>query len=131
MNESIKPGDNVKKESISDLVIEKIGQGNYAEAANVAGHFFASVVLDELENNKRTWIDSFNNHLTTIVMAVGMIQDLTPEQQREYNRIFNEISKISTSVINDLSNKKKIDADENEKKELMDLVHELRKIIHQ
>ena len=130
MSELLKTEENLKKESLSDLVIEKMEQGNFAEAANISGHFFASVVLDELENGKRIWIDSFNNHLTTIMMAMGMIQDLNPEQIKKYNETCEKIQTITTRIKNELSNKEKVDADENDKRDLMGLVQEMRKITH-
>ncbi|MEI6479076.1 MAG: hypothetical protein WCO18_02165, partial [bacterium] len=74
-------------------------------------------------------IEGFNNTYQVISFSIDLIQDMRPEDREICKNIRAQIKEITLRIGNETREGKKADADENDKRELFDLVHQLRKIL--
>ncbi len=119
-----------KNKNIKQSVNNFIEDGDYEEAIKLLAQSIESIISDEIETGQRQkWIDSFNNNMHIIFTLVDMIDEQNVEKKKRLEDVLKKIQHLSSNIFKRVESKEVEDVNEEERVELIGLVHELEKII--
>ncbi|MFA6463997.1 MAG: hypothetical protein WCV55_03255 [Candidatus Paceibacterota bacterium] len=117
-----------KNKYIKQSVNNFIDDGDYEEAIKLVGQSIEDIISNEIEEGQRQkWIDSFNNNTQIIFTLVDIIDEQNEEKKKRLEDITKKIQLLSSNIFKRVESEEVGDANEEERAELVGLVHELRK----